>query len=61
MNLLSTVTNSIKRIWLWEPRYLAPALSPDFACHHLTDGLEAGSWASDAELPIQLELDLGSP
>ena len=38
-----------------------PALSPDFACHHLTDGLEASSWASDAELPIQLELDLGSP
>ena len=37
------------------------ALSPDFACHHLTDGLEASSWASDAELPIQLELDLGSP
>ena len=38
-----------------------PALSSDFACHHLTDGLEASSWASDAELPIQLELDLGSP
>ena len=38
-----------------------PALSPDFACHHLPDGLEASSWASDAELPIQLELDLGSP
>ena len=38
-----------------------PALSPDFACSHLTDGLEASSWASDAELPIQLELDLGSP
>ena len=38
-----------------------PALSPDFACHHLTDGLEASYWASDAELPIQLELDLGSP
>lgn len=38
-----------------------PALSPDFACHHLTDGLEASSWASDAELPIQLELDLESP
>ena len=38
-----------------------PALSPDFVCHHLTDGLEASSWASDAELPIQLELDLGSP
>ena len=38
-----------------------PALSPDYACHHLTDGLEASSWASDAELPIQLELDLGSP
>lgn len=37
-----------------------PALSPDFACHHLTDGLEASSWASDAELPIQLELDLGA-
>ena len=38
-----------------------PALSADFACHHLTDGLETSSWASDAELPIQLELDLGSP
>ena len=38
-----------------------PALSPDFVCHHLTDGLEASSWASDAELPIQLELDLGAP
>ena len=38
-----------------------PALSPDYACYHLTDGLEASSWASDAELPIQLELDLGSP
>lgn len=38
-----------------------PALSPDYACHHLTDGLETSSWASDAELPIQLELDLGSP
>ena len=38
-----------------------PALSPDFACHHLTDELEASSWASDAELPIQLELNLGSP
>lgn len=38
-----------------------PALSPDFACHHLTDGLEASSWASDAELPVQLELDLGAP
>ena len=38
-----------------------PALSPDFACHHLTDGLETSSWASDAELPIQLELDLESP
>ena len=37
-----------------------PALSPDYACHHLTDGLEASSWASDAELPIQLELDLGA-
>lgn len=37
------------------------ALSSDFACHHLTDELEASSWASDAELPIQLELDLGSP
>ena len=36
-----------------------PALSADFACHHLTDGLETSSWASDAELPIQLELDLG--
>lgn len=38
-----------------------PALSPDFACHHLTDGLETSSWASDADLPIQLELDLGTP
>ena len=38
-----------------------PALSPDYACHHLTDGLEASSWASDAELPISLELDLGAP
>ena len=38
-----------------------PALSPDFACHHLTDGRKTSSWASDAELPIQLELDLGSP
>ena len=38
-----------------------PALSADFACHHLTDGLESSSWASDADLPIQLELDLGSP
>ena len=37
------------------------ALSPDFACHHLTDGLETSLWASGAELPIQLELDLGSP
>lgn len=38
-----------------------PALSADFACHHLTDGLETSSWASDADLPIQLELDLGAP
>ena len=38
-----------------------PALSSDFACHHLTDGLETSSWASDADLPIHLELDLGSP
>ena len=38
-----------------------PALSADFVCHHLTDGLETSSWASDAELPIQLEIDLGSP
>ena len=37
-----------------------PALSPDFACHHLTDGRKTSSWASDAELPIQLELDLGA-
>ena len=36
-----------------------PALSADFACHHLTDGLETSLWASDAELPIQLEIDLG--
>ena len=38
-----------------------PSLSPDYACHHLTDGRKTSSWASDAELPIQLELDLGSP
>lgn len=38
-----------------------PALSADFACHHLTDGFETSSWASDAGLPIHLELDLGSP
>lgn len=38
-----------------------PALSADFACRHLTDGLETSSWANDAALPIQLELDLGSP
>lgn len=38
-----------------------PALSADFACHYLTDGLKTSSWASDAGLPIQLELDLGSP
>ncbi len=38
-----------------------PALSADFACHHLTDGLKTSSWASDVDLPIQLELDLGSP
>ncbi len=38
-----------------------PALSADFACCHLTDGLETSSWASDVELPIQLELDLGAP
>ena len=38
-----------------------PALSADFACRHLTDGLETSSWASDADLPIQLEFDLGSP
>ena len=38
-----------------------PALFADFACHHLTDGLKTSSWASDAGLPIQLELDLGSP
>lgn len=37
------------------------ALSADFACHYLTDGLKTSSWASDADLPIQLELDLGSP
>lgn len=37
------------------------ALSPDFACSHLTDGRKTSSWASDAELPIQLELDLGAP
>ena len=38
-----------------------PALSPDFACSHLTDGRKTSSWASDAELPVQLELDLGAP
>ena len=38
-----------------------PALSADFACHHLTDGLKTSFWASDADFPIQLELDLGSP
>ena len=38
-----------------------PTLSADFACYHLTDGLETSSWASDADLPIHLELDLGSP
>jgi len=38
-----------------------PALSADFACHHLTDGLKTSSWASDVGLPIQLELDLGAP
>ena len=38
-----------------------PALSSDFACHHLTDGLETSLWAGDAELPIQLEIDLGTP
>ena len=38
-----------------------PALSADFACRHLTDGLETSSWASDVGLPIQLELELGSP
>lgn len=38
-----------------------PALSADFDCRHLTDGLETSSWASDADLPIQLELDLGAP
>lgn len=38
-----------------------PALSADFACRHLTDGLEISSWASDADLPIQLEFDLGAP
>ena len=37
------------------------ALSPDFACYHLTDGRKTSSWVSDAELPIQLELDLGAP
>ena len=38
-----------------------PALSPDFACYHLTGGRKTSSWASDAELPVQLELDLGAP
>ena len=31
-------------------RVSGPALSEDFACHRLTDGLETSSWASDAEL-----------
>ena len=44
-----------------EAEVSGPALSADFACRHLTDGLETSSWASDADLPIQLELDLGSP
>lgn len=44
-----------------ESKVSGPALSEDFACHHLTDGLETSSWASDVELPIQLELDLESP
>ena len=38
-----------------------PALSADLACHHLTDGLKTSSWASDVGLPIQLELESGSP
>ena len=38
-----------------------PALSPDFACSNLTDGRKTSSWASDAELPVHLELDLESP
>ena len=38
-----------------------PSLSEDFACLHLTDGLETSAWAGDAELPIQLEIDLGIP
>ncbi|WP_308525767.1 alpha-L-fucosidase [uncultured Streptococcus sp.] len=42
-------------------KVFGPALSADFACHYLTDGLKTSSWASDAGLPIQLELDLGSP
>ena len=37
-----------------------PTLSADFACHHLTAGLETSSWASDADLPVQLEFDLGA-
>lgn len=44
-----------------EAEVSGPALSADFACRHLTDGLETSSWASDADLPIQLEIDLGSP
>ena len=42
-------------------RAYGSALSPDYACYHLTDGRKTSSWASDAELPIQLELDLGTP
>ncbi len=38
-----------------------PAISALFVCRHLTDGLETSSWANDADLPIQLELDLGFP
>ena len=61
MNLRLIAMSSIKKIWLWELKVSGPALSADFACHHLTDGLETSSWASDVGLPIQLELDLGAP
>ena len=61
MNLQLIVTNSIGKIWLWELRYLVQLFSAAFGCHHLTDGLETSSWASDVDLPIQLEFDLGVP
>ena len=38
-----------------------PTLLADFACHHLIDGLETSSWAAGVDLPVKLELDLGTP